>query len=480
MITNNFFIMAKSKNIIVKSNSLVEARYKFSIWETRVFAKMVTMINKEDQEFKTYAIDIKDLMDFYGTKSNNDYERIREVPESLLKKIIKIPYINDKGEKRLFKTTLIAGSDEPDESTLSKTNTTLELTFHPTLKSHLLGLKEKFLTYDIRNTLRISSANSIHVYELLKQYEKIKKRAFELEELKEVLGLEGKYKKYSHFKAKILEKAQEHLKTYSDIWFTYKPESRGKGKAITHIVFSIYPNKPKESVKGITEQFDIFESPSTPLEKKIDNVIVVQLIEVGIPKTAAQSLFQQGFDIIVEESDKAIVIERCNNDAEKYFEEKLALVKNNREIKNPAGYLVSALKMDWKSPVAAKQKKEKKAKKKIQDRRKRKMELDAELENVRKEWSDKNFDICCNLIESEKDCLDKVYHTAVDKAGTMARTFLPKKEQALEIFHQRTMGYAMMLSAFFVEYPKAFEELDNHYQPKEDAVKAELEKLRYF
>ncbi|WP_158242827.1 RepB family plasmid replication initiator protein [Siphonobacter sp. BAB-5405] len=42
--------------LIRKSNALVEAHYKFTIWETRVFAKMISMIDWEDRDFKEYKI----------------------------------------------------------------------------------------------------------------------------------------------------------------------------------------------------------------------------------------------------------------------------------------------------------------------------------------------------------------------------------------------------------------------------------------
>ena len=47
---------------IKKSNDLVEAKYKFDIWETRVFTKMLTFISDEDKEFYEYQIPIKDMI----------------------------------------------------------------------------------------------------------------------------------------------------------------------------------------------------------------------------------------------------------------------------------------------------------------------------------------------------------------------------------------------------------------------------------
>lgn len=464
--------MSKSKNLVIKSNTLVEARYKFTIWETRVFAKMVTMINQEDKEFKTYRIDIKDLMSFYGTKAHNDYDRIRAVPEALLKKVIRLPYINDKGEKRLFKTSLISGSDEPNDPTLKNSNTTLELTFHPNLKPHLLGLKEKFSTYDIRNTLRISSSNSIHLYELLKQYEKIKKRAFVLEELKEMLGLEEKYSRYSHFKEKILEKAKQHLIEYSDIRFNYKSESRGKGKKVTHIVFFIYPNQANKSIQTVLEHPDKVKVKGTVI---VESEVTKELVDLGILRTTAANLFQQGFDIIEDKKTRDKAVKRLEGNVENYFKEKIALLKKNKSIQNPAGYVTNALKQDWLSPEVVKTKTTKEKRRAKQQFQKFIAQLESKIESLKAERSEKCFQICQSLIEKEDNWVKKIYEPARSKGGSLARQMFPPNADPLQVFNSRTLGYGILLSTFIETYPTAFEETCNEYNRKIEQLESQLD-----
>lgn len=66
----------------------------------------------------------------------------------------------------------------------------------------------------------------------------------ELEELKERLGLEGSYTLYQNFRTKVLEKAKEdHKDEYTE--FDYKPIKKGRGGAVTAIVF-YFKNGPKE------------------------------------------------------------------------------------------------------------------------------------------------------------------------------------------------------------------------------------------
>jgi len=65
--------------IIRKSNKLVEARYKLDIWETRIFTKMLMMINKGDDDFKKYKIYLKDLVDDFNLGKNQQaYPLLRQ------------------------------------------------------------------------------------------------------------------------------------------------------------------------------------------------------------------------------------------------------------------------------------------------------------------------------------------------------------------------------------------------------------------
>lgn len=223
-----------AKALVTKSNNLVEARYHFSIWETRVFTKLVSLIQPGDADFKKYKLYIKDLVQFFGVNDNDAYVKIKAVPDSLLKKVVTIPY-TENGEERLLKTGLIAQATIP-----KKKEGYIELSFHPDLKPYLLQLKRTFLSYDIRNVLKISSVYSIRIYELLKQYENLGYREFDLEELKVILGVSDKYKLYGHFKSRIIIKAQKDLQQHTDISFSFTEVK--KGRKVMGILFEIDAN----------------------------------------------------------------------------------------------------------------------------------------------------------------------------------------------------------------------------------------------
>lgn len=254
--------MRKDKNeknvlkLVRKSNELVEARYKFDIWETRVFTKMLTMVRRDDQDFKSYRIYLKDVVKDFGLENNNDaYDRLRAGGMKLMSKVVKVVRPTEEGLMEL-NTPIVVGMEhliEPNKKV--EDAKFIDISFHPKMKPFLLSLQSHFTTYDVRNILRLPSSYSIRIYELLKQYQKIGKRKFQIQELKEVIGVieeidvngKKKYKDnyplYGNFKQRVLLKAQKDLKQYTDIHFTFDQIKRGR--SVAEIQFYIFQNKPE-------------------------------------------------------------------------------------------------------------------------------------------------------------------------------------------------------------------------------------------
>ena len=95
----------ENQNLVIKSNKIIEARHNFDLWELRVFAKMVTMIEPNDVEFKKYKISIKELIEYFGKIDKGLYERIRSIPERLMEKKIYMNFLFSKllQSNKLFK-----------------------------------------------------------------------------------------------------------------------------------------------------------------------------------------------------------------------------------------------------------------------------------------------------------------------------------------------------------------------------------------
>jgi plasmid replication initiation protein len=247
--------------LIRKSNKLVEARYKFDIWEMRVFVKMISLIKPDDRDFAQYKISVHDIIqDFQLPNNGNYYKLLKEGAEKLLTKQVEIDKIDEDGKKKKVNLNLVSSTESfVDESD----GNDVILKFDPELKKHLLDLKEQYLTYDVRNILKLTSVHSIRIYELLKQYEGMIgqrgfiKRKFEIEELKNTLGIsKDEYEMYGHFKNKVILKAQKDLLEETDIRFDIEEEK--SSRKVVAVIFVVYRNeknqrKNKNAVEEVEE-----------------------------------------------------------------------------------------------------------------------------------------------------------------------------------------------------------------------------------
>lgn len=306
--------MNPTKLKVKKSHDLVTARHSFSLMEMRLFTIIVSLIDDRDEDFKIYRIPIKNFIDTFELKSKTIYAEISQITTSMLKKVITIPLKENNQDKEL-KTTLVSSF---------KYNVNwrgvIEATFHPAMKPYLLQLKSRFLLYDLKNILKISSGNSIRMYELLKSYEGIWKRVFEVEELKQILGVEDKYTKYANFKTRILLKAQEDL-TSTDIGFTFEEISENS-RRVEKIAFYIHKNTPNQK--------KVIEMGNTELgnaEEAFSQNWLDQITAFGVSQNVIESEILPNYD--------ELYIKQTLKKCQTHF-------KTSR-VDNPAWFFISAL-----------------------------------------------------------------------------------------------------------------------------------------
>jgi len=278
--------------LVRKSNNLVEANYKFDMWETRVFTKMLSMIRPEDEDFKDYRIYLADIIKDFGLSSNKEaYEWLKRGARKLTKKTIKLIRDTDKGLMEFYAPIAVGVENPLNPQAGDEDMAYIDISFHPKMKPELLALKSQFTTYDVANVLKLPSSYSIRIYELLKQYEKIGRRKFALGKLKETIGVienfeEGKkiiqkdsYPLYGNFRQRVLLKAQRDLEKHTDISFTFEPIKHGR--KIAEIQFYIHKTKVKSKsadVKTISTKSPVVVEKSVKTAfKRSENALYNEL-----------------------------------------------------------------------------------------------------------------------------------------------------------------------------------------------------------
>ena len=247
------------KNLIVKSNQLIESSYHLSATEKKLVLSVVSMVNPGDEQFCRYSLKINDFMKMADIKDKTSYRRIREASKNLMEKVFEIQQPNSLLQLSWFSSVeYFHGEGE------------VEIEISPKLKPFLLKLKEQFTQYQLKNIIRLKSFYSIRLYELLKQYEPLKERTFEVEKLKDILGIAPeKYRLYGHFKAKVLLVAQKEINSKTDISFTFNEVK--EQRRIAKLKFFIKP-KMKEIIQETNKNLHLF-SDKTTLPKEVLEVL---------------------------------------------------------------------------------------------------------------------------------------------------------------------------------------------------------------
>ena len=254
----------KKKYLIEKQNVLNELRANnMTLQELRFFSIYLAKINARDTSTRVVRFPLADFQKIMELgRINIDY--MMSVTNSLLCKVVNIPSETG-GYKgfQIFKKCRV-DIDENGEWYV-------EIDAHDDALPLMFEFKEKYFTYELWNALRLKSSNQLRMYEILKQYEKNGERIIDIDELKELLGLDkSDYQRYDNFRLKVLDVCQEALKTYTDIEFVYKPiRIKGKGGKINSIKFTISHNENYVDQLSLDDFIDIQEVADDKMRNNI-------------------------------------------------------------------------------------------------------------------------------------------------------------------------------------------------------------------
>ena len=265
-----------SNELIVKDNSLIEASYSLSTMQQKVLLKAISTIEPNDKDKHIYKFSIKDFAESVNLQdSKSIYAQMKKVCAELtdLKKI----HIQKHNGDFIYINWVSSCEYISKEAVV-------EIEFSKKLMPYLIELKERFTTYYLANVMQLKSGYSIRLFELLKQYEKVGKRAFTLEQLRLQVGtselndkgelIREDYELYGHFKTRVLLVAQKELKQKTDICFTFKEIK--KGKKVVSIEFEIMENKKNKK---------LIQNASNYEQVRFDIMHLQQLFKnkVGVP-----------------------------------------------------------------------------------------------------------------------------------------------------------------------------------------------------
>lgn len=301
-------IESRPTNLVTKSNMLIEANYRLGVVEQKIILCLASNIQPTDSDFKTYTLPIKEFNKLLGLKGTPKYTELRQITKELMQKVFEVR-INKKVIQVAWLSYVAYNESEG----------AIDIRFDPFLRPYLLELKKEFTSYKLENVVKLKSSYAIRIYELLKQYEKLHERTFQIADLRKMLGAEDIYPAYGNFKQRVLVPAQKELKKKTDI--SFEIEEVKVGRRVDKIKFLITSIKQKQA-----EQLTLFEG---------------NLEEFKLPNTFSQKVKNVALKLGFQPSDEVI------SSWEKYGQETvlelLDSLKSRKDIDNYIGYITTVL-----------------------------------------------------------------------------------------------------------------------------------------
>lgn len=338
----------KGITLIKKSNQLIEARYKFDVWETRIFLSVLSHIRREDEDFKTYRIWYRDVIKTFGLTSGQSYGFLRDAARSLMRKVFNVSN-EENGFQRETEYHIIRSVNflsEGEKGRGVEAQEFIDITFDPQMKPMLLQLQRNFTAYDLRNVVKLGTY-PVRVYELLKQYESIGERTLGFEEMKRMFELTDEYPLFGNFFQKVIAPSVRDVNLHTDLNIT-KMEKLKEGKRVVAVRF-VFQRKSEDELRTARGEMigKPLEIPFPPQQK--------EPLDHGA-ETVRDRLFNRYHVDVVQKLGvtPSVFLELLDGCTEEQVEQALRVTrraKAQNQIKTSvAGFFVYALKSGYTDP----------------------------------------------------------------------------------------------------------------------------------
>ncbi len=249
--------MKNNRDLVVKSNQLIQAVSNLSLVEIRLMQLAVVDARETGTGITTdtpLIIWANRYSKTFDVTLEAAYWALKEAARTLFDRQFTLYTIDThtQKEKRITSrwVSQVAYVDDAAK---------LEIILAPAVVSEITRLESQFTRYYLEQTAPLTSAYAVRLYELLIQWrEAAKLPMFELDHFRQQLGLSNnELFRMSDFKKRVLDLAVSQINEHTDITVTY--EQHKAGRVITGFTFSL---KQKKQPKDVTSQVKPKPKPS--------------------------------------------------------------------------------------------------------------------------------------------------------------------------------------------------------------------------
>lgn len=245
--------MGNQKDLVVKSNRLVEASYRLTLAEQRIILFAIVTARRTGQGLMAddfVEIQAADYAAMFEVPVKQAYEQIKEAAQTLFNRYVVVHGHSARtGKPEVTKVRWLSAASYIDGEGVIK------LRFAQDMVPHITRLEACFTRYQLEQVAGMSSAHAIRLYELLMQWGSTGQRELELAWLKRALQLEQEYPAIKDFKKWVIDVAVAQINAHTDLSVRYT--QRKTGRAVTHFLFHFDP-------KPAAAPADPAEDPAEP------------------------------------------------------------------------------------------------------------------------------------------------------------------------------------------------------------------------
>jgi len=248
---------------VYKSNALIEASYRLSVYEQRIILACIAQVRRDEPltDQQLYTVSAQQVANMTGTQLGTAYQHLKTASERLFRREVTLHEApNGQGGAKVRLTRWV------QEVVYQKDQGTVALRFSQPMVPYLSQLTEQFTRYALTDVARMDSAYAIRLYELLCQWRDAGQREVSIERLREAFQLEGKYPAIKDLKRWVIEPAVEQINEHSPLWVKW--DQRKTGRRVSHLTFAFgektdNKKKPKQAAANKKRRkADVSSSPT--------------------------------------------------------------------------------------------------------------------------------------------------------------------------------------------------------------------------
>ena len=231
--------------VLFKSNALIKAKYDFTVSQNRDLQKAFYEIQKN--KINVAKITLQELKSLIKFKDYSTVEGIKRFLENL--KENEIMHIKDNGE--WLKVQVISGYKYNPTTKIFK----IEI---PMLLLQLIHeyTQTGFTPTNVTKYIGLGATNTQRLYELLRMWTGNKTIIeYSVDEIKEYLMLQNKYKVFNNFRVRVIESAVKELRE-KELLDIYNVEYVKTGRKVTSIKFYVKDLEPRTYKFETKKDFD--------------------------------------------------------------------------------------------------------------------------------------------------------------------------------------------------------------------------------